>query len=295
MHKIITSQIDCTPVRFRLTSDGHKIDNPKSLLKPIIIKHDPYPNRYLNLLCFDTLEKLQWHLIRHAFIDTWYQYPSKQPPILEGKINNTEIEKYWSSFLSEVKCKRWGFEPAVYRKKKGLLTPEGCHRCSKEQGFSTFAKCVELFNEPLTKFLARIRGWIADTVQDSKMHIYYKDNLTPNKELSFSRRHVHMKWRKNDDMLAYAICNKNKQSQEKNVYILKFGIIQNNMIHKIRQLPEKYSITYQIKTVHGIGTAPEKELAENIIIEDFRKKNRKNVNVIYCHPVNWLKMQFPSS
>ena len=295
MSRTIIIHINHTSVRFRPTFNGHKIDNPKSLLKPILIKHDPEPNQYLNLLFFDTLEKLQWHLIRHAFIDTWYQYPSKQLPVLEGKINNSEIEKYWSSFLSEVKCKRWGFEPAVYRKKKELLTSEGCHRCSKEQGFSTFAKCVELFNEPLTKFLARVRGWIADTVQDSKMHIYYKDNLSLNQKLDFSRRHVHMHWRKKDDMLVYAICNKNNQSKEQNVYILKFGIIQNNMIYKPTQIPEEHLITYQVKTVYGLGTEPDKKLAENIIIEDFRKKNRKNVKIICCHPVNWLKMQFSSS
>ena len=104
-----------------------------------------------------------------------------------------------------------------------------------------------------------------------------------------------MHWRTNDDMLAYAICNKNNQSKEQNVYILKFGIIQNNMIYNPTQIPEEHLITYQVKTVYGIGTEPDKKLAENIIIEDFRKKNRKNVKIICCHPVNWLKMQFSSS
>ena len=100
MSKTITSKINGTPVKFKLTEDGYKIVDPKSLLKPIIIKHDPYPNRYLNLLFFDTMEKLQWHLIRHAFIDNWYQYPSKQPSVLEGKMDKDEIKKYWDLFLS---------------------------------------------------------------------------------------------------------------------------------------------------------------------------------------------------
>jgi len=297
MSKTITSKIGGIPVKFQLTNDGYKIVDLKSLLKPMTIKHDPYAERYLYLLFFDTLEKLQWHLIRHAFIDNWYQYPSKQPPVLEGKMDKDEIKKYWDSFLSEVKCKRWGFKPEEYindkeRFNKKFLKKQDCHRCSQEHGGSTFKKCVELFNDPLNTFLARIRGWISDTVQDSKIHKYYKRGLILDNTLNFSRRHVHMKWRGNDVMLAYAICNKNTNEhfQEKNVYILKFKIIQNNRIHKIRQTPENHSIIYQIKTVHGIGTAAEKKLAENIIYEDFRKKDRNDVDVIHCHPVNWLEM-----
>jgi len=301
MSKIITSIFNGVSVNFRLTNDGYKIIDPKSLLKPIAIKHDPNPKQYLHLQFFDTLEKLQWHLIRHAFIDNWYQYPSKQPPVLEGKIDKAEIKKYWSLFLSEVKCKRWGFKPEEYRNDKKrfnekFLNKQDCHRCSQEHGDSTFQKCVELFNNPLNTFLARVRGWISDTVQDSKMHKYYKSGVILDNTLNFSRRHVHMEWRKNNVMLAYAICNKNMNEhfQGKNVYILKFKIIQNNRMNKIRHISKNHSLIYQIKTVHGIGTEPNKELAENIIYEDCRDKLREGKNVICCHPLNWLKMRFSS-
>lgn len=298
MSKTITSKIGGIPVKFQLTNDGYKIVDLKSLLKPMTIKHDPYAERYLYLLFFDTLEKLQWHLIRHAFIDNWYQYPSKQPPVLEGKMNKHEIEEYWTLFLSEVKCSRWGKTPEEYRNMRKLLSSDGCHRCSQDHGYSTFKKCVELFNDPLNKFLGRVRGWISDTVQDSKMHKYYKRGVILNNTLNFSRRHVHMEWRKNNVMLAYAICNKNtnERSKEKNVYILKFKIIQNNPIYDIRQTPKNHLIIYQIKTVHGIGTVPEKELAENIIMVDYRNKKPKSKHktIIHCHPLNWFKMEFPS-
>lgn len=276
---------------FRLRPDDvHHLDE---VLQPVTALHDPSPHERLKLGMFDSLEKMQWHLLRHGFIDRWV-YESQAPPTVLNWRDDAEIQGVWKDFFKIIECPRWGLnfhnkrQQATDSWKRNLQKYahnkqgdpiSGCHDCIETNGINRFIDCLRFFEAHRAQYLERIKNWITNTIVDQPCREFYETgeqgNFIP------KRKHVHIKARTDEVLRAYV--KEPKIGSKIDVFVMIFKLIASG----------RASLEYKIKTVYGLKRAQDEREADINIWADahsnFNSASRQyqRVGKTECHPSNW--------
>jgi hypothetical protein len=272
-----------------------KINND---LESIISHHDPSPHQFSYLNFFKSLESIQWHLVKHGFIDL-YTKPNI-PSIISGLINQDLQKKTWADFVETIQCPRWGFDfendPDATKKyfeaernfqhiifnDAPLRMSHGCFNCIKKNSIELFIACHDFWKKIRTEYLRRIKNWVIKTIQDHQNLAFYNGEIL--KEACPRRKHVHLDYLTGVNQIgqlkAYVIL----QSQNSRLFEIFVMIFQRFFRdHRFNHPENKWH--YQLKTAYGIGREKCIEDAHLRIDEHLLQRVKKRV--IKCHPSNW--------
>lgn len=253
-----------------------------SELQPVIVKHDPRPNHSLKMYPFNSEESIQWHLLRHGFVDCWIN-PQAPKILSESDLNGTH-DDIWKNFIAKVKCPRWSINlPAEKSKNQARKqweaalnkgTVYGCNQCQKNSE-AQFKTCYDFYETYRLIFLKKIKAWIVETIQDNDCLRFYetgkKTGMNP------KRKHAHLFYRTKDYLWAYII-----QINTSGSYDFFKMIFQLSTIDK---KSNTYIFHYNLKTIYGIETKATKKEVDAIILENINKPIYKID--LKCHEINW--------
>jgi len=266
-------------------------------LKPVTAQYDPEPEHSLKIYSYDSLQSIQWHMLRHGVVNYWLD---KDDPafFLEG-INKDIINNFWLDFQKKVNCKRWGIHdfanPAktedaikswnkLYKKLKkehknnNNRFPHGCADCV--HNLDKFLQCLNFFSPYRKKYIEKLKIWIEKTIKDKPNEDIYLNNITAiNSKHQVERRHVHMRRYKTNDLHAFVIDDHN------NVFKMVF--------QQKSTTSNKY--TYMLKTAYGVSICPSKEAAKRAIFDKLRELKKQEPDTTFincCHQSNWSGLEY---
>lgn len=258
----------------------------KSYLKKAHAEHDPAPCHYVEIHPFASLQKIQQHLLKHCFADLWID-PEK-PRILFSQFSRGEIEETWREFVETRICPNWpdlgfdGLKTGESRRRwhRAMENGSGCNACINNplHGVEVFIRCCRFFQRHRTRFLAAIKKWVVDTIQDNDNRLFYQGaekKPRPGKEVA--RRHIHMRYGEKNDLVAY-VCEPGED-----------GIIGvHRLIFEMFRRWDAHA-AYRIKTAYGLDFRDDMTGAVKRIHEDreWLEKNRNPDREYSCHVVNW--------
>jgi hypothetical protein len=267
-------------------------------LESIIVSHDPLPHQFLYLNLFNSLESIQWHLLKHGFIDL-YTKPNI-PSIISGLINQDLQKKMWTDFVETIQCPRWGFDfendtdaiKKYFEAEKNfqpinfndasLTRAHGCFNCIKNNSIELFIKCYDFWKKIRVAYLRRIKNWVIQTMKDHQNLAFYNGEIL--KEACPKRKHVHLDYltcvNQIGQLKAYVIFQ-SPNSRLLEIFVMIFQRFFRH--HKFNRPENKWH--YQLKTAYGIGREKCIEDAHLRIDEHLLQKVKKRV--IKCHPSNW--------
>ena len=242
------------------------------------VKNDPEPYKDIVLTPFDILQRLEslhWHILCHGVADFWL---NSGRPLMIKKVNPKDM---WQQFRDKIQCKRWGCfewddkhenEAKIKKWERQKKRVGGCNGCINEYGADQFLKCCILLEDYRISYLTKIHKWILDTIQDSKMNKFYKQNsIKKNNDFKPSRMHIHIE-RDTDDLHAYVI----ETDETFDVYKMIFENYKN----------EKNK--FFLKTVYGEVKMPSYEEARKYIIREVKRRFPSVDNPpIKCYESNW--------
>lgn len=270
---------------------------------PIWIQHDPNPEENFFVNSYDSLESIQWHLLKHGVANFWL-YP-EETYLLSDKIHNNKMKDFWDSFIKEVKCPRWSFDFSNKKDTKAFRfewaqkhnkvieelkkqkkfskikhTAQGCLGCltGEDSDVDKFIKCCIFWGEYRVEYLNRIRSWILAIIQDNdNLHQYKKDPSKILPETTVSRRHLHT-----EDIPFIKLHATFYKSNHNNIDLY-------HMIFLKSCYGYKGSDQYNLKTVYGLKRckSPQEAIKEINSYPLVRLKLRGEKINYCCHRSNW--------
>jgi len=270
----------------------NKICELRPVLKQVRVWHDPVPWQILTLQAHESLEKTQWHVLRHGFIDGWL---NKKPTVLPWN-NKEDLKQALKDFSNQVGCPRWSLNPKKLEQSKKFWkerldshtksyyskqTISGCADCILEHGVDTFIRCLDFFTDYRASYLRQVRKWAVDTIQDNPcLYFYLNGGALKANGPAPKRKHVHIDQRTRNQLFAYI---KEPRNDFIDVFVMIYGL-----------RPSKAdTLQYLIKTVYGIGHAVSETEAGRWIRSHahyhyYRSWSQNSSTCkIKCHPINW--------
>jgi hypothetical protein len=294
MPELITIKIDGKDVTFTsnsLLNPFFKLaKNQHPFFAPIEVRHDPAPNQHFVIRLYDVLQKIMWHVIRHAIYERIET--TGTPVLLKHQVTDHDASEKWNNLLKKIKCNIWHThlsEKNIQRRNSNMENLN-CNNCIDKNGLDTFRNCVNLFKPHVNQYLKTCRAWIETTVADRDyVHCYGNPSCCNQSDLnSLKRRHVHLlpnRGTSPEDIWAFVIEHEHVAGNWNYCHV--FKLILQKISGNTGPAP-----CYRLRTIFGM----DKVADENFAIEMIRKHidgkllNRpdyQHAATCYCHPSNW--------